>query len=59
VVQDNPIDPEKRVIVARAIWRKDMLAFFEVLPRCLVGLEACGSAHNWAREIDRPAMTST
>ena len=25
--------------------------FFAQLPRCLVGLEACGSAHHWAREL--------
>jgi transposase len=30
--------------------RADVLRFFEKLPPCLVGLEACGSAH-WAREI--------
>ena len=31
--------------------RKDVLAFFAELPECLVGMEACGSAHHWAREL--------
>jgi transposase len=31
--------------------RKEVLAFFAKLPRCLVGMEACGSAHYWTREI--------
>ena len=31
--------------------RKDVLAFFAQLPECLVGMEACGSAHHWAREL--------
>ncbi|MGY3108381.1 transposase [Bradyrhizobium sp. LM3.4] len=29
----------------------DVLRFFAKIPPCLVGLEACGSAHYWAREI--------
>ena len=28
-----------------------MVAFFAALPRCLVGLEACATAHCWAREL--------
>ena len=40
-----------RVIVAKALRRKDVLSFFAQLPECLVGMEACGSAHHWAREL--------
>ena len=40
-----------RVVVAKAIRRNKLLAFFASLPPCLVGLEACGSAHHWAREL--------
>ena len=39
------------MIIAKALRRKDMLAFFARLPKCLVGMEACGSAHHWAREL--------
>jgi transposase len=31
--------------------RKDVLSFFGSLPPWVVGLEACGSAHHWAREL--------
>ena len=51
VFQVHGVDAFGRVIVAKALRRKDVLAFFAQLPRCLVGLEACGSAHHWAREL--------
>jgi len=51
VFQVHGIDASGRVIVARALRRKDVLAFFAQLPECLVGMEACGSAHHWAREL--------
>ena len=35
----------------RSIRRRQLLKVFETLPRCLVGIEACGSAHHWAREL--------
>ena len=45
------MDEEGRVVIAAAVKRKDLLPFFGALPRCLVGLEACGSAHHWGREL--------
>jgi len=51
VFQVHGIDAFGRVIVAKALRRKDVLAFFAQLPECLVGMEACGSAHHWAREL--------
>ena len=39
--------------MTKALRRKDVLPFFAGLPRCLVGLEACGSAHHWARELGK------
>ena len=38
-------------IVKRQLRRSQMLAFFGKLPPCLIGMEACGGAHYWAREI--------
>ena len=35
----------------RSLRRAQVLAFFEGLPPCLVGIEACGTSHHWAREI--------
>src|SRR6516165_6172474 len=37
--------------IARKLQRSEVLAFFKALPPCLVGIEACGTAHYWAREI--------
>ncbi len=52
VFQVHAIDRDGRVIIAKALRRKDVLQFFQSLPaRCVVGLEACGSAHYWAREL--------
>ena len=51
VFEVHAIDAFGRVIVAKALRRKDVLAFFAQLPECLVGMEACGSAHHWAREL--------
>ena len=48
VFQVHAIGAFGRVIVAKALRRKDVLAFFAQLPECLVGMEACGSAHHWA-----------
>ena len=44
------VDSSGRVIVAKSLRRNNVLGFFAQLPKCLVGLEACGSAHYWARE---------
>ena len=46
VFQVHAIDACGRVIVSKVLRRKDVLAFFAQLPGCLVGMEACGSAHH-------------
>ena len=51
VFQIDGVDASGRVVVAKAIRRNKLLEFFASLPPCLVGLEACGSAHHWAREL--------
>jgi transposase len=51
VFQVHCIDASGRVVVAKAIRRNKLLEFVASLPRCLVGLEAFGSAHHWAREL--------
>jgi transposase len=53
VFQVHCVDASGRVVASKAIKRKALLAFFRSLPPCLVGLEACGSAHHWARELIR------
>lgn len=51
VFQVHCVDAGGRVIVARALRRREVLPFFAALPRCTVGMEACGSAHHWGREL--------
>ena len=49
------VDGEGRVTFKRRLVRSRLLEFLSQLPRCSVGLEACSSAHYWAREIERLA----
>ena len=48
--QVHGIDAEDRVIIRRQLKRRYVLAFFEKLPQCLIGIEACASSHYWSRE---------
>jgi transposase len=57
VFQIHGVDVEGKVVVARKLRRKEVLVFFAKLPPCLVGMEACGSAHFWAREITKLGHT--
>lgn len=51
VFQVHAVDASGKVIVTQALRRRDLLPFFASLPPCLVGMEACGSAHHWGREL--------
>ena len=51
VFQVHGIDAEGNVLVRRQLKRRYVLAFFQKLPRCLVGIEACASSHHWSREL--------
>src|ERR1700674_4736041 len=51
VLQVHGVATCGKVVFARPLRRKQMLAFFAKEPPCLVGMEACGSAHHWAREL--------
>jgi transposase len=51
VFQVHGIDDAGNVVVRRRLRRGQVLAFFAGLPRCLVGIEACATAHHWAREL--------
>ena len=53
VFQVHGIDPEGTTVLRRRLRRNQVLAFFSRLPRCVVGLEACATAHYWARELGR------
>jgi transposase len=51
VFQVHGVDAAGAVVVRRRLRRDGVLEFFGGVPPCLVGLEACGSAHHWARQI--------
>jgi transposase len=51
VFQVHAADADGVPIFNRKLRRAEVLRFFEKTPACLVGMEACGSAHYWAREI--------
>jgi len=51
VFQVHGIDSSGEVTIRRQLRRAEVLKFFGKLPRCVVGMEACASAHYWAREI--------
>jgi len=51
VFQVHGVDAGGRVLVRRQLKRRYVLAFFQKLPPCLVGIEACASSHHWSREL--------
>ena len=51
VFQVHGVDSAGAVVMRKRISRAKMLEFFADLPRCLVGMEACPSAHHWGREL--------
>jgi transposase len=53
VFQVHGVDAGSAVVIRRRRRRHQVLPFFEKLPPCLVGMEACATAHHWAREIAR------
>ena len=52
------VDGEGRVAFKKRLVRRRLLEFMSQLPPCLVGLEACSSAHYWARKIERVRSSS-
>src|SRR4051795_11646339 len=51
--QVHGADAQGRPVLKKRLAREKVLEFFANLPPCLVGLEACGAAHYWARELTR------
>jgi transposase len=51
VFQVHGVDAEGATVLRKQLRRAQVLAFFSRLPHCLVGLEACATAHYWAREL--------
>ena len=57
VFQVHGVDASGRAVLRRKLRRSEVEAFFAALPPTLVGVEACGTAHHWARELGRLGHT--
>jgi len=51
VFQVHGVNAQGEVVLRRRLTRGQLLKLFEKLPSCLIGMEACASAHHWAREL--------
>ncbi len=51
VFQIHAVDATGNVVIRKALRRRQVLPFFAKLPPCLIGMEACGTSHHWAREL--------
>lgn len=57
VFQVHGVDSHDQPVLRKKLKREQMLVFFRDLPPCLIGLEACSSAHYWARELQKLGHT--
>ena len=53
VLQVHGVDARGKVVLRRQLRRDLVTAFFAQLPPCLIGMEACASAHHWGRSLER------
>src|SRR5258705_11962491 len=51
IFQLHGVDAAERPVLRRKLRRSEVLAFFAKLPPTVIGMEACGAAHYWAREL--------
>ncbi len=51
VFQVHGVDAEGKTVLVKRLHRKQVLPFFSKLPPCLIGVEACATAHHWARTL--------
>ena len=51
IFQLHGVDAAERPVLRRKLRRNEVLAFFAKLPPTVIGMEACGAAHHWAREL--------
>ena len=51
VFQVHAVDAKGEIVVARKLTRSQLIPFFAALPRCVVAMEACSSAHHWGRAL--------
>jgi transposase len=51
VFQVHGVNEHGKAALKRQLEREQVAAFFANMPRCLIGMEACGGAHHWARKL--------
>lgn len=57
VFQVHGVDEHGKISLKKQLKRAQMLPYFANIPPCLIGMEACGSAHYWARKLSRLGHT--
>src|SRR4249919_775419 len=53
VFKVHGIDAKEKVVARKQLRRSQVITFFKALPPCLIGMEACATAHYWARELTK------
>ena len=51
VFQLHGVDRSGKIVLRKALRRSQVPGFFSTLPPCLIGMEACATAHHWARTL--------
>ena len=51
IFQLHGVDASERVVLRKKLRRREVVAFFATMPATVVGMEACGGTHHWAREL--------
>ena len=57
VFQIHGVDVEGAVVIRKRVNRAKVFEFFAALPSCLVGIEACPTAHRWSRRLQARLVT--
>jgi transposase len=57
IFQLHGVDAAEQVVLRKRLRRSEMVAFFAKLPPTVIGMEACGAAHYWARELGQLGHT--
>lgn len=57
VFQAHGVDAVGKTVITKQLRRGQVISFFEKLPSCLIGMEACATAHHWARELTKLGHT--
>ena len=57
VFQVHGTDARGKIVLRKQLRRNQVAGFFSNLPTCVVGMEACASAHHWGRTLERYGHT--